>query len=55
MQSDEQTKDHQTERMDGMFQDIQQAMNRVDIWAGALAGFLKPVPQGARQLPRESH
>lgn len=54
MQTDEKTKDHQTERMDGAFQEIQHAMNRVDIWAGALAGFLKPVPQGARQLLRES-
>jgi hypothetical protein len=52
MQDDTKT-EKRAERMEGTLQDIQQAINKVDIWAGALAGFSQPVPEGKFQLPRE--
>ncbi|MGE0752552.1 MAG: hypothetical protein AB7K64_18420 [Variibacter sp.] len=51
------TKDDQeedAERLHDKLQDIQQAMNAVEIWAGALAAFAQSVPLGAFNLPRES-
>jgi hypothetical protein len=54
MQTSEKNARQADERMDGLFDDLQQAMNRVDLWAAALIGLLQPVPQGAYRLPRES-
>jgi hypothetical protein len=54
MQIDEKNARQADERVEGLFDDLQHAMNRVDIWAGALIGLLRPVPQDAYRLPRES-
>jgi hypothetical protein len=54
MQTNEKNTRQADEQVEGVFNDLQQAMNRVDIWAGALIGLLQPVPEGAYRLPRGS-
>ena len=54
MQTSEKNTRQADEQVEGVFEGLQQAMNRVDLWAGALIGLLQPVPQGAYWLPRES-
>ena len=40
----------ETERLHGKLDDVRQAMSRVEIWAGALAGFAQPIPPEPHRL-----